>query len=172
MQAQRVRTLVRLPDHSPVRQFLESPRGRVAWNLVRAASGMFLVAAVSMVVGHLVGVLFGVEHPADPRMPDGPTGQDLEAFVALGTIVAGLVLSGWRTVPGSLVALGGAIAFWAAIPELEEMAVLFGALGAVNLVTLFVERVKEHQHHHGERTGSPVKRGQDQPRTHHPVGLF
>jgi hypothetical protein len=170
MQAQHLRTLVRLPDHSPVRRWLASPWGCIAWFTVRAVGGVFLTAAVVMIVGHVVGVLFDVKHPADPRTPGGPAEQDLLAFVALGTVVLGLVLSGWRMLPGSLVSLGGAVAFWAAVPELAEMAVLVGAIGAVNLVATFVGEVKD-QHHHHEPDGPPPKRGHGRPTTRHPVGL-
>jgi hypothetical protein len=172
MQAHRVRTLVRLPDHSPVRRWLESPRGRTAWNVAKAIGGMLLVTAVAMIVGHIVGALFGVKQPADPRTPGGPTEQDLDAFVALGTILAGFVACGWRPVHGSLVALGGAIAFWAAIPELWEMAVLLGALGSVTLVTWIVERLKAYEHHHNEQAGPPPRRNHDRIMPHHPVRPF
>jgi hypothetical protein len=167
-----MRTLVRLPDHSPFRRWPESPLGRIAWNTVRAVGGIFLTAAVVMIVGHVVGMLFGVKHPTDPRTPGGPTEQDLEAFVALGAFMLGLVLSGWRAIPGSVVALGGALAFWATIPELWQMALLIGSFGAVNVVTSVAQRAMEHRRHLDEGVGSPTKRDHRRPTMHHPVGLF
>jgi hypothetical protein len=88
-------------------------------------------------------------------------------------VLIGLIASGWRLVPGSLISIGGAIAFWVAIPELGQMACLLGAFGAANLIAWLVDRIQEERHPHPEeQTGPRSKRGQGLNVTHHPVGLF
>jgi hypothetical protein len=145
---------------------------RIALGVARAVGLLLLATAIAMIVGRVAGDLFGVKDPADPRTPGGPTPQDLEAFVAVATVLIGLIASGWRLVPGALVCIGGAIAFWAAIPELGQMTLLLGAFGAANLTGWLVARINERHHHHDEQIGPPAKRGHARPMTHHPVGLF
>jgi hypothetical protein len=88
----------------------------------------------------------------------------------LATVLIGIILSGWRLVPGSLISIGGAIAFWAAIPELGQTAFLLGAFGAANLTGWLVDRIQQQRHHHVDQTERPRKhrRGHATPR--HPIG--
>lgn len=172
MQAQRVRTLVPLPDHTPEWHWLQSPRTRIALGVARAAGQLLLATATTIIIGTVAGELFGVKHPSDPRYPGGPTPRDLEAFVAMAMVLVGLVISGWRLVPGSLISIGGAIAFWAAIPDLSQTAVLLGGFGAANLTGWVVDRIQEQRHHHVDHAELPRKQAQRHTAPRHLIGLF
>lgn len=173
MQAQRVRHLVRIPGHTPDWQWLKSSRGRTALGVARAAGQLLLFTAIAFVVGAAAGELFGVKHPADPRYPGGATPEDIQAFVAMATVLIGLVLSGWRLVPGSLISIAGAIAFAVAIPDLYQTAVLLGGFGAANLIGWSVDHIQEQRHHHPEEQTAPQpKRAPARTVRHHPVGPF
>jgi hypothetical protein len=153
---------------------MSSERRQTLDDVVRAIGGLLLTTAITVFGGQIIGAIFGVSHPANPRTPGGPTPQDLEAFFAMGVVAIGLIIASRRMVPGSLILLGGAIAFWVAIPELSQMAVLFGLPGLVNLATWFVNRLKA-AHHHIE-DAELTHRSRTHERTHRtihlPIGLF
>jgi hypothetical protein len=172
MQAQRIRTLVRLPGHTPDWHWLQSPRARIAIGVARAAGQLLLATAATIIIGTVAGELFGVKHPANQRTPGGATPQDLKAFVAMAAVLIGLVISGWRMVPGSLISIAGAIAFWAAIPELNQTAFLLGAFGAANLTGWIVDRIQEHRHLHVDQAEPPHKQTHKHATPRHLIGLF
>jgi hypothetical protein len=171
---QRSRGLTRLPHHVYDIKWLSSERWRRFSGVARAAGGLLLATAITILGGQIVGALFGVSHPANPITPGGPTPQDLEAFFAIGVVAIGLIVSSRRMVPGSLILLGGVIAFWTAIPELGQMAVLFGLPGGVNLATWFVNRLKEAHHHveDADQTHRSRMHQRAHRTTHLPIGLF
>lgn len=174
MYTQPSRSHMRLPHRFYDFQWSSPVRGRMSGGVARAVGGLVLSTAIAIIGGQIVGAIFGISHPANPRTPGGPTSQDLEAFFAIGVVVLGLIASSRWMVPGSLILLGGAIAFWVAIPELAEMALLFGLPGGVNLATWFVNRVKATHHHieDADQTYRPRQHQHAHRTTHLPIGLF
>lgn len=176
MYTQRSRGLTPLPHHvyDIKIKWLSSERGRTLGGVARAAGGLVLATVIAILGGQIVGALFGVTHPANPRTPGGPSPQDLEAFFAMGVVAIGLMVSSRRMVPGSLILLGGAIAFWAAIPELSQMALLLGLPGLVNLATWLVNRLRESHHHLevAEQTHRSRSHERTHRTTHLPIGLL
>jgi hypothetical protein len=128
-----------------------------------------VLTALVVAIGRLAGIWLGVDNPVDPRTPGGPTPSDLEAFTAIGAVIAGLVISAWRVELGSLLLFAGAIAFAIALPDLVPMAVIFGLIGATNLTAALVEQLREQRRHHEApppetQHRRPVSRHGERPR--------
>lgn len=146
---------------------------RVAWQGARMIGELLLIAAIVMIVGHLLGDWLGVANPADSGTPGGPTATDIEAFTAIGAVVIGLALTGWRVVHGSLAIFAGALVFGVTLPTLAPMAALFAGLGAINFGGWLVEQAMARRHgHHDDALAAPPPRRAQTDRPKHLVGIM